>query len=60
MGANLTGTNFADASFEGTRIPKGFLVPGTRVDAVSWKGTPYGWQIVASPRGLRFFPLSEA
>ena len=30
------------------------------VDAVPWSGVPSGWQIIASPRGVRFLPLPKA
>ena len=61
---NLTNTNLADANLTGAnleeaRLPEGFLAPNTRLDAVPWTGTPSGWRAVASPRGTRFFPLSE-
>ena len=57
--ADLTNANLTDADLEGASIPDGFLVSGTRVDAVPWRGTPAGWRAIASPRGARFFPASE-
>ena len=59
-GADLTNANLTDADLDQAHLPEGFLAPGTRLDAVPWRGAPYGWQIVASPRSARFLPLSEA
>ena len=59
-GADLTGANLTDTDLEGAIIPDGFLAPNTRLDAVPWTGTPAGWRVIASPRGVRFFPLPKA
>ena len=58
--ADLTGANLTGATLEEVRLPEGFLASSTRVDAVPWTGTPFGWRAIASPRGLRFFPISKA
>ena len=60
FGADFTNTNLTDADLEGASIPNGFLTPNTRLDAVPWRGTPAGWQILASARGARFIPLPKA
>lgn len=62
--ANLSRTNLADADLTGASLdeailPEGFLAPNTRRDAVKWTGTPKGWRLVASPRGLRYM-LAES
>ena len=59
-GTNLSGANLSGAYLNEARLPEGFLAPGTRVDAVPWGGVPSGWQIIASPRGVRFLPLPKA
>ena len=58
--ANLTNANLTGATLEGARLPEGLLSPNTRLDAVPWAGTPFGWKAIASPRGARFLPLSKA
>ena len=58
--ANLSGADLTGADLAGASLPEGFLAPNTRLDAVPWTGTPSGWRVVASPRGVRLFPLPKA
>ena len=63
--ASLSGANLADADLTGASLelailPEGLLAPNTRLDAVPWTGTPSGWRAIASPRGARFLPTTQA
>ena len=59
-GANLADADLTGASLDAAYLPEGLLAPNTRLDAVPWKGTPSGWRAIASPRGARFLPTTQA
>ena len=49
--ANLKGANIEGAELWNAVLPEGFLARSTLVSQLPFRGTPYGYILVSSPRG---------